>query len=221
MTRRSGSVKWTRPARRARPTKAGGRAPREPTTAGRGYTPGMKSWLSPDVRAVLLALVIAPACTGEKYGGTDSGGSSTGASSSSSGEASTVTTTGGVFTSTVGQTGDTSTGEPDSSSGTTGEQPIMCGGEDPYFPPIDRSCTTNRDCAIVFHQIDCCGSLLAWGINGAVAKAFGEAEAMCAEQYQECECAPMSTVADDGKIVDDVNLVAVACTDGECQSYVP
>lgn len=196
----------------------------------------MKSWLFPNARAVLLVLMVVPACVVQK-GGTDSDGGSTDGSGSSIGETSSgvSATSGAVFTSTDGLTGDTSTGtgvttggsmdtssgETGSSSGTTGEPAIMCGGEDPFFPSFDRSCTVDLDCAFVFHQIDCCGSLLAWGINGESAKLFGEAEAVCHEQYPACRCAPMATIADDGKTVDDPSLLEVACTDGECRTVVP
>ncbi len=194
----------------------------------------MKSWLvSSNARVVLLALMVVPACVVQK-GGTDSDGGSTDGSGSSSGGTSSdpSATSGAVFTSTDGLTGDTSTG-PDvttgsdtstgatGSSGTTGEPAIMCGGDDPSFPTFDRSCTVPRDCAFVFHQIDCCGSLLALGINGESAKLFSEAEAQCQAQYPDCQCAPMPTIADDGKTVDDASLLEVACTDGECRTVVP
>ncbi len=205
-----------------------------------GYTAGMKPCHAPRVRAVALALALVPACVVEK--GDDTGGSSAGPGSSS-GEASSdpAVTTGAVMTSTDGATGDTSTGpglttsstsDTSGSSGattdgtgttdaTTGEPAIMCGGDDPYFPTFDRSCASNRDCEIVFHQIDCCGSFLAWGINSAAGKAFGEAEAECVAQYPDCDCAPMPPLADDGKTVDDLNLIEVACMNGECKTFVP
>ena len=223
-------------------TRRGGpKSVRGPRTArldhdGAGYTAGMQSWLfSPTARAVLLVLMVVPACVVQK-GGTDSDGSSTDGSGSSIGETSGVSaTSGAVFTSTDGLTGDTSTGtgvttggsmdtssgETGSSSGTTGEPAIMCGGEDPFFPSFDRSCTMPSDCTIVFHQIDCCGSLLAWGLNGEAGKPFGEAEGECQAQYPACRCAPMPTIADDGKTVDDPNLLEVDCMEGMCQTVVP
>ena len=202
----------------------------------------MKPCHAPHVRAALLALALVPACVVEKG---DDTGSSTAGPGSSSGEASgdPVVTTGAVMTSTDGATGDTSTGagvttsssadtgssgsSSDATSGTgttdatTGEPAIMCGGEDPYFPPFDRSCVSDRDCSIVFHQIDCCDSLLAWGINGAAGKAFAEAEAECVAQYPDCDCPTQPPIADDGKTVDYLNLIVVACITGECKTFVP
>ncbi len=191
----------------------------------------MKSWLSsPSARAVLLVLTVVPACVVQK-GGTDSDGGSTDGSGSSLGDTSgdTSATSGAVLTSTVGltSTGETTGGSMDTSSGgtgssgTTGEPAIMCGGENPFFPEFDRSCTVAIDCTFVFHQIDCCGSLIALGLNGEAGKPFQEAEAECVAQYPACRCAPMPTIADDGKTVDDPSLLEVACTDNECQTVVP
>lgn len=191
----------------------------------------MKSWpFSPSARAALLVLMVVPACVVQK-GGTDSDGGSTDGSGSSLGDTSSDTsaTSGAVLTSTVGLTStdvttggsmDTSSGET-ASSGTTGEPAIMCGGDDPFFPEFDRSCTVVDDCTFVFHQIDCCGSLLAWGLNGEAGKLFGEAEAECMAQYPACRCAPMPTIADDGKTVDDPSLLEVTCMEGECRTFVP
>ena len=131
-----------------------------------------------------------------------------------------VTTSSSADTGSSGSSSDATTGTG-TTDATTGEPAIMCGGEDPYFPPFDRSCVSDRDCSIVFHQIDCCDSLLAWGINGAAGKAFAEAEAECVAQYPDCDCPTQPPIADDGKTVDDLNLIEVACMDGECKTLVP
>jgi len=198
----------------------------------------MKPYRSSLVPGVLLALVLLPACLVEK--GDDTAGTGTSSSTGGSSEASSDPVTTGVLTSTVGATTDeTSTGPgqttgsttDSSSSGatddtgttdaTTGEPAIMCGGEDPYFPTFDRACTTNPDCDLVYHQVDCCGSMVVLGIRGDAAKAFSEAEAECVAQYPVCRCVPQFPVADDGQVSSDINLIEVACTDGECRSFVP
>ena len=91
----------------------------------------------------------------------------------------------------------------------------------PSFPEFDRSCAVTIDCALVLHQIDCCGSLAALGISADAAKLFAEAEAVCAMQYPQCDCLAKPTVADDGNSSPDNNAIAVSCVDGECRSFVP
>jgi hypothetical protein len=106
-------------------------------------------------------------------------------------------------------------------SGTTGEPAIACGGDMPFFPEFDRSCAAPADCALGFHQLDCCGSLAALGINADAAKLFAEAEAECMMQYPQCDCATKPTVADDGNSSPDNNVIAVDCVAGQCRSFVP
>ncbi len=119
-------------------------------------------------------------------------------------------------------TGPGSTGSEGTGSESTGDpNAIVCGGEDPQFPEFDRTCTVVRDCTVVFHQTDCCGSLVAWGLNGAAGKLFNEAESQCVAQYGECDCAPMPTLAEDGKSTEDSTQIMVACTDGLCSSFLP
>ncbi|HEY0135744.1 MAG TPA: hypothetical protein VGB85_16785 [Nannocystis sp.] len=98
---------------------------------------------------------------------------------------------------------------------------VACNEDPPVFPDFDESCGVAEDCAIVFHQIDCCGSKAAWGVNADVAKAFGDAEAMCVMQYNQCDCPTLPPVADDGKSAEDPALIQVDCNDGQCQTYVP
>ena len=103
----------------------------------------------------------------------------------------------------------------------TGGGGIMCGGEDPQFPEFDRTCMLDRDCTVVFHQTDCCGTLVAWGLSGAAGKPFNEAEAECVAQYPACDCAPMPTAADDGKSTEDPTQIMVTCMGNMCSSFVP
>lgn len=120
---------------------------------------------------------------------------------------------------------DTGTGTSDATattgSGTTGAPAIVCGGDMPFFPEFDRSCAESADCALGFHQLDCCGSLAALGISAEAAKLFAEAEAECMLQYPQCDCATKPTVADDGNSSPDNNAIQVSCVDGQCRSFVP
>ncbi|HEY0139034.1 MAG TPA: hypothetical protein VGB85_33335 [Nannocystis sp.] len=112
-----------------------------------------------------------------------------------------------------------STGASDSSS--TGTPAMGCAADPPQFPEFDRSCADDSECTIVFHQVDCCGTLVAWGLSSAVGKMFGEAETQCKMEYGECECAAQPTTADDGKTAEDTTTIVVACVDGVCSSSVP
>ncbi len=98
---------------------------------------------------------------------------------------------------------------------------IACVDDPPKFPEFDESCAVAEDCAIVFHQIDCCGSQAAWGVNTDVAKSFGEAEAVCMMQYPQCDCPTQPTIADDGNSAADAALIEVQCNDGQCFTVVP
>ena len=82
--------------------------------------------------------------------------------------------------------------------------------------PFDRTCAASMDCEIVFHAIDCCGSLAAVGINQTDAAAFGMAESMC---QPICDCASKPTIGDDGKTTADT--FTVDCVGGQCKTSVP
>lgn len=115
----------------------------------------------------------------------------------------------------------TSTGAASSAGPTTGEPAIVCGGDMPFFPAFDRSCAAPTDCALVLHQLDCCGSLAALGISGEAAPLFAEAEAECVMQYPGCDCLAKPTTADDGNSSPDLDAIEVGCVDGQCRSFVP
>lgn len=109
-------------------------------------------------------------------------------------------------------TTDPNTTEPN----TTGE-PLQC---DPLmFPGVDKACVAAEDCAVVTHQLDCCGSLAALGIDADDVDAYNESEAACAAQFPGCECASKPTTAEDGQTEQDGQIVAV-CVEGMCQSAV-
>jgi len=110
---------------------------------------------------------------------------------------------------------ESSTGEESTGGG------IVCGGDDPQFPEFDRTCAVEADCTVVFHQTDCCGTVVAWGLSGEAGKPFSEAEQECAMMYGICDCAPMPTVTDDGKSTEDSTQITVGCVDGLCTSTLP
>lgn len=133
---------------------------------------------------------------------------------------STTSPSGSTSTSSTASSTD-ATGSTGSTGSTSGEPTIVCGGDMQVFPEFDRSCAVTMDCALVLHQIDCCGSLAALGISADAAKLFAEAESVCAMQYPQCDCLSKPTVADDGNSSPDNNAIAVSCVDGECRSFVP
>ena len=113
------------------------------------------------------------------------------------------------------------TGGESSGGESTGGGGIVCGGDSPQFPEFDRTCAQDGDCTVVFHQTDCCGTVVAWGLNADAGKPFSEAESECAMMYGICECAPMPTVTDDGKSTEDTTQVTVTCVESMCTSTVP
>lgn len=96
----------------------------------------------------------------------------------------------------------------------------LCGADGAVFPDFDDSCTADADCAVVFHQVNCCGTNAAWGVNVSEVADFQAAEAICVEEYPKCGCATFPTTADDGKSTwYEKNFVA-ACQEGACKTSV-
>ncbi len=111
----------------------------------------------------------------------------------------------------------------DTDATTGGEGDVMCvpeNGGEPSFPSFDKSCNTVDDCALVFHQVDCCGNAEAWGINLSELPAFDEAEAICQSQYPGCGCPNGPPLAEDGNSAWN-DAIDVKCEGGQCMSFVP
>jgi hypothetical protein len=98
--------------------------------------------------------------------------------------------------------------------------PVQCGIPYPIFPWFDRKCSQDTDCAVVFHQVDCCGTLTAVGINAAGVEGFVAAEAVCDAQYPACGCAEGPTTAADGNWAFGAEAFGAWCHDGDCFSFV-
>lgn len=96
---------------------------------------------------------------------------------------------------------------------------VQCGGATPSFPTFAKACQADADCAIGLHQINCCGTKRAIGIASGAKAALDEAEATCASQYPDCDCAQFPTQAEDGKTADD-GAIAVRCDAGQCGTWV-
>ncbi|MDC0672838.1 hypothetical protein [Nannocystis radixulma] len=122
----------------------------------------------------------------------------------------------GEESSTTDDPGDsTSTGIESSTGGPEGcvEAPLQA-------PGVDKSCQSDDDCAVVFHQTDCCGTVAAFSVNLDSVEAYNEAEVPCI--YEPiCDCAPKATVAEDGDETADIPSIVAVCLDNQCRSEVP
>jgi hypothetical protein len=96
----------------------------------------------------------------------------------------------------------------------------MCGGATPFPTTFDRTCTLPDNCVIGFHQVDCCGSLVAVGINHAQRDAFDAAEMTWDNTCPACGCAAQPTMAEDGKSC-AMAMVTVSCDTGMCTTHCP
>lgn len=95
------------------------------------------------------------------------------------------------------------------------------GGTQAVFPTFDKSCAAPADCSIQYHQIDCCGTFKAIGMNSSEVPAFTAAEAQCTSQYPACGCAGGPTQTEDGKSVQDMSMILITCDNGACNTSAP
>src|SRR5262245_22785648 len=85
--------------------------------------------------------------------------------------------------------------------------------------PLNRACATDADC-VVFRRIgDCCGSLAVSGINRADLERAQTENRQC-NPGRHCACAPAPTRLDDGSRIDGNEKVGVACTAGQCNTFL-
>ncbi len=125
-------------------------------------------------------------------------------------------------------TGDPDTGlaapdtmDPQTTSGTTGGEEVQCTADPPVFPEFSKACATDDDCAVVFHQVDCCGSRAGIGIDADEVDEFDAAEAICTAQYPGCECAQQPTTTEDGQATGDETQIQAHCVENLCESFIP
>lgn len=122
----------------------------------------------------------------------------------------------------AGEEEGSATSEVETSTGTesaTGESE-GCEEAPLQAPGVDKSCQSDDDCAVVFHQTDCCGTVAAFAVNLDSVEAYNEAEAPC--MYEPiCDCVPMATVAEDGDETADIPSIVAVCLDNQCRSEVP
>lgn len=91
------------------------------------------------------------------------------------------------------------------------------------FPSFSKCCSGDDECVVAFHQISCCGTHVAWGINAKDKAAFDAAEAMCEMAYPGCGCPTGPTMAEDGKFSKDFGGsgdIGVGCMSGACTTFI-
>jgi hypothetical protein len=69
-------------------------------------------------------------------------------------------------------------------------------------------------------MVNCCGTMVAVGVNQSESAAFDAAESACEAMYPGCGCASQPTTADDGQSSGDSAAFHVDCVGGVCSTYV-
>jgi hypothetical protein len=102
--------------------------------------------------------------------------------------------------------------------------PLTCNVAGGPFPTLNNGCTGNDACVVAIHQIDCCGSNIALGLNHAVLNTFQRNEADWEASCPKCDCALKPLLAEDGKSGQQAD-VRVMCDfttgTGKCKTYFP
>ncbi len=122
--------------------------------------------------------------------------------------------------STSGDGGTTTDGGGDGGLGRDGGVG-SCSGSPTLFNNVIKACTVSTACVVVFHQIDCCGSKVAVGINHASKDAFDGDEMAWLMTCPACGCAARPTVAEDGKTSNRESDFKAICVNNMCRSYLP
>ncbi|MBI5516010.1 MAG: hypothetical protein HY909_19665 [Deltaproteobacteria bacterium] len=108
---------------------------------------------------------------------------------------------------------------PDAPTGDGGVA-FTCGALTVPCPPYTGRCGGDADCAIGFHQRNCCGDVQAIGIEAMYRAAFEAAEALCRPGYPACGCPTRGIQADDERWTFTRDNVGVACRSGRCTTFV-
>jgi hypothetical protein len=119
-----------------------------------------------------------------------------------------------------GEPRDASDAETPADGGHVENDAGICTGWDSILMRVDKACETDSNCALVTHEIGCCGEQELVGVNAEEAPAFRALEAKCAP-FPSCPCVPLATAAEDGlgARVGSESLIAVKCDKGTCRSH--
>lgn len=105
-------------------------------------------------------------------------------------------------------------------AGDLGGDEVMCtGAMSVVFPTFSKACGGDGECAIGVHQINCCGSQKAIGMNRGEVPRFEAAEKICRSQFPRCGCPTLPTVAEDDRS-ETQGVIQVRCSAGACMTYV-
>lgn len=108
-------------------------------------------------------------------------------------------------------------GGPDTNADTT---PAPTCSDPTTFPTFGKGCTLDSNCSFVLHQLDCCGSLGAIGINHAFVDDFNKTEDAYRKTCPVCDCLAKDTRTESGVSTNDATKIAVRCDVGLCKTYV-
>jgi hypothetical protein len=97
---------------------------------------------------------------------------------------------------------------------------VQCYVTDTVFPSFDMACQVDTDCVVGVHQVNCCGTRHALGINANELARFSDDEAICESEYAACGCADFGIQADDGQRTYEAADIGVVCADGACTTFV-
>ena len=109
----------------------------------------------------------------------------------------------------------------DSDDGENEPEEAECTFGAEFVEQFDRGCSEDSDCALTFHALDCCFTLMASGVNTSEQDRFEAAWAACEDEVDRCRCASGPTVVDDGSTTSEHDSISVRCEGGECRSYLP
>jgi hypothetical protein len=193
--------------------------------------------------AGLIFASLSSGCGSDETRAAQDGGSGAGGSAGSNGGSAGSTGSGGSSGSagaTGGTGGSSGTGGGDGSSGTAGSggsagandagptdsgtdaaPAVDCLASPQVFPSFDRVCWDDFWCAVLLHQIDCCGNVKALGMLHPEFERLGPSEQVCKSQYPLCDCAGGTITTDTGQTATDGSQVKVQCRANVCTSYVP
>ncbi|HEX7604142.1 MAG TPA: hypothetical protein VF316_21135 [Polyangiaceae bacterium] len=99
---------------------------------------------------------------------------------------------------------------------TEGGFPAAC-TVDGGFPGFVKGCSVTAGCVSKLHQIDCCGSMIAIGINHSEATLCDQSELAWENACPKCQCAAKPTMAEDGSTGLNAN-VKVNCESLTCKT---
>ena len=89
---------------------------------------------------------------------------------------------------------------------------------DGAFPDFEKGCGSPENCIIKLHQVDCCGSREAIGVNHSQFEPFDAAETAWEGACPACGCAAQPTLAEDGQTGPNRSL-KVDCVEGMCKTF--